>query len=529
VTTEARQTPSLTSQAVWLMMAKTVSFAFAIALPLLLVRRLSQQNLGLYKQAFFVVTTAMNLLPLGFAMSAFYFLPRERGRQPAVVANILAFLAGMGGLAAILLLVWPGFIVWLFGTPELASLARLIGIVVLLWTIGSFLELITVAVQDVKASTAFIVLAQFSKTALLMAAAAIFGTVQALIVAALVQGVVQITVMTLYLRRRFPGFWRAFDWRLLRKQGAYALPLGMSSLVIQLQDTLHHLFVSHAFGPAGYAIYSVGVTQLPLVGILRESAGAVMLPRINQLESENGRFQILELVARAARKLALVYFPLSAFLLVAGHEVVIFLFTRQYEASWPIFAIAVSILPMNAIVLDPATRAHSERFFFLRLRLVVLGALTTVLALYASELGLVGVMAAVFTAISTIWLIGVYRMYRLLEVGRTELREFRPVGWIAVSTLAAAAVAAVVRMMVVGLPPWQVIATCGAAFGAVYATGLSLSGVVARAELLSLFGDLKRASAGAGASLMALRRRPRPQAPSDPSAPAPVDLVAPGH
>ena len=82
------------------MMAKTISFAFAIALPLLLVRRLSQQDLGLYKQAFFVVTTAMNLLPLGFALSAFYFLPREPARQPAVIANILAFLAGMGGCAA---------------------------------------------------------------------------------------------------------------------------------------------------------------------------------------------------------------------------------------------------------------------------------------------------------------------------------------------------------------------------------------------------------------------------------------------
>ena len=121
MTAEARPAPSLTSQAVWLMMAKTVSFAFAIALPLLLVRRLSQQDLGLYKQAFFVVSTAMNLLPLGFAMSAFYFLPRERSRQPAVIANILAFLAGTGGLAAVLLLIWPGFLVWLFGTPELAG------------------------------------------------------------------------------------------------------------------------------------------------------------------------------------------------------------------------------------------------------------------------------------------------------------------------------------------------------------------------------------------------------------------------
>ena len=184
---------------------------------------------------------------------------------------------------------------------------------------------------------------------------------------------------------------------------------------------------------------------------------------------------------------------------------------------------------MNAIVLDPVTRAHSERFFFLRLRLIVLGVLTTVLALYAPELGLVGVMAAVFTAISTIWLVGVWRMSRLLEVGRTELRAFRPVGWIAVSALAAAAVAAVVRTIVIGSPVWQVIAVCAVAFGAVYAAGLSLFGVMATAEVRALFHDLRRTAAGAGAILAALRRRPRPQAPPDPSAPAPVDLVAPGH
>jgi O-antigen/teichoic acid export membrane protein len=270
----------------------------------------------------------------------------------------------------------------------------------------------------------------------------------------------------------------------------------------------------------------VGVTQLPLVGMLRESAGAVMLPRINQLESENGRREILDLVARAGRKLALVYFPLSAFLLVAGREVVVFLFTRQYEASWPIFAIAVLVLPMNAIVLDPVTRAYSERFFFLRVRLVVLAVLTGVLAFYASELGLVGVMAAVFLAFACIWVIGVWRMVRMLEVGRAELGAFRPLGWIAVAAVVAAAVSATVRAAVVGGPGWQVIAASGAAFVVVYAAGLRLSGVIAAEEMRGLWRDLRRTSSGAGAILVALRRRPQPQAPADPSAPAPADLVS---
>ena len=122
------------------------------------------------------------------------------------------------------------------------------------------------------------------------------------------------------------------------------------------------------------------------------------------------------------------------------------LFTRQYEASWPIFAIAVMVLPMNAIVLDPVTRALQRALLLpAACGSSCSAVLTTVLAFYAAELGLVGVMAAVFTAVLSIWLIGVWRMSRLLEIGRAELRAFRPVGWIAVSTIAAAACRAGVR------------------------------------------------------------------------------------
>jgi hypothetical protein len=116
-------------------------------------------------------------------------------------------------------------------------------------------------------------------------------------------------------------------------------------------------------------------------------------------------------------------------------------------------------------------------------------------------------------------------MVRLLDVGRAELRAFRPIGWIAVAAVVAAVVSAVVRASLVGGPGWQVIAASGAAFVAVYAVGLRLSGVIAAEELIGLWRDLRRTSSGAGAILVALRRRPRPQAPSDPSAPAPADLV----
>ncbi len=103
---------SLTVQAFWLLMAKTVAFIFAFALPVLLTRSLSQSEYGLFKQVFLIITTATALLPLGFGMSAYYYFPRENdaGRRGQVILNILLFNFIMGVAACLLLIIWPGFI-----------------------------------------------------------------------------------------------------------------------------------------------------------------------------------------------------------------------------------------------------------------------------------------------------------------------------------------------------------------------------------------------------------------------------------
>src|SRR6185295_12094061 len=91
--------PSLTAQAFWLLVAKTIGFGLTIVLPLVLVRTLSQADFGVYKQAFLVVGSAVTILPLGFGMSAFYFLPREHGNHRAVVLHIFLVHLAVGALA----------------------------------------------------------------------------------------------------------------------------------------------------------------------------------------------------------------------------------------------------------------------------------------------------------------------------------------------------------------------------------------------------------------------------------------------
>jgi O-antigen/teichoic acid export membrane protein len=482
--------PSLGAQAIWLLTAKGISFALAVALPLVLVRRLTQVDFGLYKQIFLVVGTTAAVMPLGFGMSAFYFLPREPTRQASIVANIVAFHFGIGLLVALVLATWPGLLAALFNSPGLKPHARLIALLTLLWTTGTFLEVVPVAMKDVRASTGLIVANQLSKTVLFLSAALAFPSVGAMIAAGIVYGVIQIAMMAWYIHSRFAHFWRAFDARLLWQQATYVLPVGGAGLLWRVQEDLHQAFVSNAFGPAAFAVYSVGLFKLPLIGILREAVGSVVLPRINELEIRNESRRILELVAAAARKLGLFYLPIYALLMVVGRDLIVVLFTQRYAAAWPIFAASMSFLPFTIIVLDPVTRASSERFLFVWLRLAIFLALFFVLWRYTTALGMVGVIVVALSTSIIAWSIAVFRMARLLKMTRRDWVLFADLGRVIVATVMAAAAAELVRRLLGPGSPWRVLLVCGPLFGAVYLTAVLQMRVLRRDEVTRLLRDV---------------------------------------
>jgi O-antigen/teichoic acid export membrane protein len=285
MSTDHNQQASLTASASWVLLGRVLSFVFTFALPLLLVRRLKQADFGLYKQVFLFVSTAIMLLPLGFPMSAFYFLPRERERQQQVVFNILIFHAIVAGGAGLLVIFWPGLFRVLFNSEEMVQLAPRIAVVVITWVIASMLEYVAIAHQEFKLSTIMTTASTLTRSSLLLLAAFWFSSVGALVNAAIIQGVLQVAIVLIYFNSRFPGFWRTFEWSRMRGQLSYALPFGFASVLLWAQSDMHNYFVAHHFGAAVYAIYAVGCFQIPLVIILNESVGFVMVSRVSQLQN----------------------------------------------------------------------------------------------------------------------------------------------------------------------------------------------------------------------------------------------------
>jgi O-antigen/teichoic acid export membrane protein len=467
--------PSLTTQAVWLVAAKILGFVCTVLVPLLLVRVLSLIEFGLYKQAFLVVATAQAILPLGVGLSAYYFLARDREHHPAVVLNILLYHVAAGGVAALSLMLWPGMLARLLGDDALVAYAPLIALVIFVWVPSSFLETAATAHQEVRLSTIFIVAAQVTRGLVMVAATLWFGSIAALLYAAMVQGLLQLITLLWYLRSRFGRFWRHFDWALMRTQMAYAIPFGLAGLIYTLHTDLHQYVVANAFGAAAFAIYAVGCFQLPVTALVRDSVGSVMIPRVARLQQADDRTAITQLIVRVTRKLSFVYLPLYAFLVVVGPEFIEALFTNRFAASWPIFLVNLTLLPLAIVMNDPVLRAYPEhRHFLLKLRLATLGVLAMAVPAGVVRFGMVGAISAVVCTVASERLVISWRVAKILAVRAADLRPLLDVTRIAAAAATAALATAWVRLVLLDYGAIVVLTVGACLFGAVYIAALIL-------------------------------------------------------
>ena len=363
------------------MIAKIIGFGFSFLLPLLIVRYLTQDEVGHYREAFQVITNAVVILPLGFSMSAYYFLARETGeRRGTAIFNILLFNFVVGGLACLTLFLFPQLIGNIFRSDELTQLAPKIGVVIWIWIFSTFLETVAIANQEARVATVFIIVASFSKTLLMGAAVFAFATVESFIYAAMIQGVIQTFILLNYLRSRFPGFWRGFDPGFFREQMMYAIPFGLAGVLWMAQNDIHNYFVGYKFSSADFAIYAYGCFEIPLIAMLAESVTSVLIPRMNALQHAGDRTEMIRLTARAMQKLAFFYFPIYVFLMITAHTFIVTLFTQKYEASASVFVINLTLLPFSVLILDPIVRSYKELGRLLLLtRILVLISLVAVL------------------------------------------------------------------------------------------------------------------------------------------------------
>jgi O-antigen/teichoic acid export membrane protein len=480
-TTVAPPAPStpVARRAVLLAAAQAVSFAITFALPVVLVRVLSPTAFGVYKQAFQVVTTAICLLNLQVAISAIYFMAREPGKKLQVALNIVLFYAGVGALTAAAFSLYPRWVVWVFNSDELVPHVPLLGLVILLGLVSACGETVAIAVEDFRFASAYIVLSQLSKSALLLSAGLMWKSVGAIVAAAAVQGMLLCGVLLWYLRRRFGRWLAPIDRPLFAAQMRNAIPFGIGGFPAVLQADLHNYFVSHFFNAATFAVYSVGCMQLPLLGMLTAAFSTALAPEVARRQHGVDYQGILHVWADVVRKLALVLFPAFALLFVLRREFIVLLFTETYSGAVPIFAINLFAVLLSVSAHYPVLRAFDElKYFRLKLYLGLLPFTWAALHWGVRYGGLVGAVTASVLAQTLDVAISVGTVARKLGASRRDWRHFAALLRIGAAAAAAAIVVSLLKAPLAAWPEAMRLVMGVAAFGPAYAAAVLLAGAI---------------------------------------------------
>jgi O-antigen/teichoic acid export membrane protein len=482
---------SLSRQAGVIILGRGLAFFFSFVVPVVLVRTITKESYGIYREAIFIFSTFMPILQFGLTQSLFYFFPRRPAERGILVTQTLLLLSALGLLFAVGLIFARGWVAAYFDQPAMADFAYWIGPYTALMVVSSTIEVLTIVEQNA-ALTFWVIMGSEGLRALLVVAVAVLTRdVGMMLVALTVFSAARTLFVIVHCRAERLLKFAAMSRDFLREQLAYAVPFGLAGTVVTIVSSVDRFYVSRFFSSEQFAVYSVGCFQLPVVTIVFQSATSVILGRMAELQKENRLAEMLALWRSAIRKMALVAIPVTVVFAVLAREFIVGLFTDEYREATPIFIAFLALIPRQAIPYGAVTRAFGLTRYILWVCLIALGVGVVLAFLLARPLGLLGPALAVIAGMWVVAGMQVARTRKLLQVSWGRLFPW--------SELAKMTVLAVVLGLVliftcrnIGGPPIAVLSVGSALYLAAYvALGARLR-LIQREEFSEALALLRR-------------------------------------
>ena len=483
---------ALRGPAMVLIAGRAVGFAALFMIPVVLARVFNRAEFGTYKQLFLVFSTLYGIAQLGMAESLYYFVPRRAGAGRHVCNAVVTLACAGLGCLTLLYAARTAIAAWLTNS-QLADHLVLLGLLLALTLVATVFEIVMISRgQHVKAAVTYAG-SDFARALLFIIPALGFGGVGAVLIGAVAFGILRVAAMLAYLWQEFDGGLR-IDVGLWRRQLAYALPFALAVGVEVVQTNFHQYVVAARFDAATFAIYAVGCLQIPLVDLVMTSTVNVMMVQMTAHAREGDRRGAVSLWQSTISRLAIVMFPLAAFLLVAARPVIVALFTTKYLASVPIFMVwTLTILP-SAFAVDGVLRVYAQTRFLLVMNVLRFALVVVLIWPFLSIFGMSGAVLVTLLATSVAKGVGAVRIARLLGAGLHDALPWRRLAGIVASAVIAA-VPAFWIIHTVTLPALAVLACAGFAYAGAYAALLFGSTTAARQIVPSSFAMRRRLAA----------------------------------
>jgi O-antigen/teichoic acid export membrane protein len=445
----------------WLVAGRLAGL-ISVGIPMVLARLFAPADFGAYRQIFLLYGTLYLVAQLGMAEALYYFVPRDRDQAGRFAANAIVALGTTGALGLLVLTGAAGPIAAFLGDAPVARWLPVLGLFLFGMLASAGLEPLLISERRYRAAACAYGLSDLARTGLMLVPALVTHSIGALLWGAVVFAALRL-VATLAVLGRSYGRTARPSWPLLGRQLRYALPFAAAVVVDTLHQHLHLYVIANRFDAATFALYSVACFQIPVVDFLVTSIGNVLMVRIG-----NEPAAALERFGAATARLALFLFPLVAWIVVAGPDLITFLFGATYASSGGLFVLASVIILCAVVPTDAVLRATAETRYLFGLGLLRLGVLVVLLPVLLPAAGLAGALVATLAAAVVAKVAAVQRVGRRLGARAAVVLPWRVLARTALAAAVAAAAAFVVGQAEPQLARVGRLALGGAVFACAY-------------------------------------------------------------
>lgn len=390
-----------------------------------LARLITPKDLGSYRQLFLIYTTFSTLLLLGIPQSMLFFLPKTMNaeKQRILITRSLNLISILGLLFAVCLFIFRSMIARLFHNPQLENLLIIYAIYPLFLFVTQLYSSIMMGLKQPLRAAKFTIFAVLADLFLIVSAAFFTRNLTIIIWAVIVSAFLQWLYAQITLSK-FKEKKVRFDFTSIKEQMYYALPLGLSSIIGMLSIQLDKFMISSFFTPEKFAVFSLGATEFPIVGILANSINSVLLPHLSSTNTTT----MGELYSGAVRKNAILVFPLMALCYIFADPIIIFLYGKIYAEAAVYFRIYLFLMPLRIATFGILFQAFGKTKFIMYNSLFMLIANAVLNYFLIINLGMKG--AAIATVIVT-WLSVIIYLIQISKVLKLKLLDFFPLKKIA--------------------------------------------------------------------------------------------------
>jgi O-antigen/teichoic acid export membrane protein len=445
----------LAKQAILISLSRIANQALMIISPVVLVRLMSVEDFGRYREFLLYVTLLTAFASFSIYPSLLYFVPSRPAATAATVRRSLQLVA----LSSVIVMVLAIAADAIMHQQLFHGLRWSLVAYVLMFVNFDFWEHLWLAEKKTGYVFAYTSGRLFARMAVVIVAAALTHDVDTVITALIVLEAVRFAGAALvwYLRVQKkaqpsePHSWRAHL--------EYCVPLGISILVLTLNSQLGALVVDQSLGPVALAQYTIGGYVYLIVNTLRNSISDVLLPEmVSASRTLEGR--AMDLWRRSTIIFAIMLLPIGVVLFRYADVVIATLFSKRYVEAVPVFQLYLLVLVRECFDLDLALKAVNKTAQATRAHIAMFLLNLALLLLLAPRFGVVGAAAAMVIAR---FVNGIYLSFKLAHLHDFPIRALLP--W---QELGKVALAAVVAASVLYPSAWtDEFGTFGAAMAAV--------------------------------------------------------------